>query len=79
MDIEGSEVNALKGAKNVIEKFKPDMAICLYHRDSDFYQIPEIVLDFAPSYKVWFGHHSDTFEDSIMYFSTKSPLLEAED
>ena len=31
MDIEGAEIEALKGAQNIIKKFKPNFAIASYH------------------------------------------------
>jgi FkbM family methyltransferase len=37
MDIEGAEYEALLGAKMTIHKFKPDLAICVYHFLSDLY------------------------------------------
>lgn len=35
MDIEGSEREALDGAQETIKRFRPEMAICTYHRDDD--------------------------------------------
>lgn len=35
MDIEGSEMAALMGAKETIKRHKPYLAICVYHRKND--------------------------------------------
>lgn len=51
-DIEGSELEALKGASDTIKKYKPNMAICLYHRPSDIEEIPKFVTSLVSSYKV---------------------------
>lgn len=39
MNIEGSELNALKGAENLLKKNMPRLAICIYHRNKDLIEI----------------------------------------
>jgi FkbM family methyltransferase len=68
MDIEGSEVEAIKGASETISKFKPKLAICVYHRPEHFYEIADLVLEFNPTYKMGFGHYSPHLDESVMYF-----------
>ncbi len=43
MDIEGSERHALRGAKQTLERFKPRLAICTYHRPDDAAVVPKII------------------------------------
>jgi FkbM family methyltransferase len=50
MDIEGSERNALAGAKETLARFRPRMAICVYHLPDDPVAIPGVVAAANPSY-----------------------------
>ena len=43
MDIEGSEYRALLGARETIKKYRPGLAICLYHKPEHLWQIPLLV------------------------------------
>lgn len=55
MDIEGAEVQALAGARQTIQHFKPKLAICLYHKWDDTFTIPQVIhatgVDYAFSFK----------------------------
>ncbi len=54
MDIEGSEYKAILGAKETIKKFKPKLAICVYHHPKDLYEIPLLIKNINPEYKIYF-------------------------
>lgn len=60
MDIEGSELGALMGAKETIIKYHPFLAICVYHRKNDIIKIPEFIdsLDCEYSYFLRGGFHT---------------------
>lgn len=58
MDIEGSELKALQGAENIIKKNKPKLAICIYHKVSDFWEIPLYLKSLVPEYKIEVRHHN---------------------
>lgn len=67
MDIEGSEVQALIGAKELLEKQKPKLAICIYHLYNDLWEIPLLIKSINPSYKLYMGHHSQNLLDTVIY------------
>lgn len=52
MNIEGSEVPALKGARNTIINYKPRMAIMGYHKTEDFWEVPLLMKQYRPDYKI---------------------------
>ena len=66
MDIEGAELEALKGAENIIRSKKPKLAICLYHKPQDFFEIPLYIKKLNPDYKM-FVHHHATYSDTVLY------------
>ena len=67
MDIEGAELNALKGAERTIKKYKPKLAICIYHKPEDIWEIPSLLLDFVPDYKFYIRHYFFSNFDTILY------------
>ncbi len=67
MDIEGSEEQALLGAKETIKKNRPKLAICVYHKPSDITRLPRLVLDMIPDYKLYFRHYSYTDTETVMF------------
>lgn len=69
MDIEGMELSALKGAENTIRKFKPNMAICIYHNaGNDIIDVPDwLVSQFDDIYQFSIAHHSKGWWDSLIY------------
>lgn len=67
MDIEGSEKKALQGAESVIKKNRPKLAICIYHNPEDLYEIPFLIKEMVPEYKLYIRHHSDTYAETVVY------------
>lgn len=53
MDIEGAELDALQGMEKFIKVNKPYLAICLYHKESDIYEIPKFLKDICPEYRLY--------------------------
>lgn len=67
MDIEGSEYHALVGAEKTIRKYWPQLAICVYHRPEDIIQLPELILEYHPSYQLFLRHYSTKSDDTVLY------------
>ena len=53
-DIEGAEMAMLNGAANTIERDAPTCALCVYHKEDDFWAIPEFLRARVKDYRFWF-------------------------
>lgn len=51
MDIEGGELDALKGMKNLIKERQPYLAICIYHKEADLYDVPSYIKSVCSDYR----------------------------
>lgn len=67
MDIEGSEYEAILGAKNTIKKYRPRMAISIYHKPEDVLEIPTLILSIDKEYKFAIRHYSSGFFETVLY------------
>ena len=67
MDIEGSEKEALKGARNCIQKNKPKLAIAAYHFASDLWELANQIRDLNSDYKIYLRHYSETGLETVIY------------
>jgi FkbM family methyltransferase len=64
MDIEGAELAALKGAEQTIREHGPRLAVCVYHRRSDVWEIPAWLRRARPDYRIAMAKHGP---DVVMY------------
>lgn len=67
MDIEGSELLALKGARQLIVETKPKLAVCLYHKIVDLWEIPKYINNTCSDYKIYIRHHSYMQNETVCY------------
>lgn len=67
MDIEGSELDALKGARKTISKYKPQLAICMYHKLEDMWEIPIYIKELRSDYEFAFRQYYTEYSFSEKY------------
>lgn len=68
MDIEGAELNALRGAAKTIVDNKPRLAISVYHKPEDILEIPAFILKLVPEYRLYLRHYSNYFAtETVLY------------
>jgi FkbM family methyltransferase len=67
LDIEGSEMDALKGAIRTIKEFRPQMAICLYHKNKDFSEIPNFLKELVPEYELYLDHFTIIDWETVLF------------
>lgn len=80
MDIEGSERNALIGAKNIIKKYLPTLAISAYHKMEDMFTLVELIQEISGNRYDIFMRHTFYYQkikiqpDVIIYAKRRSDI-----
>ena len=67
MDIETFETYALLGAMDTIINHKPKLAICIYHKFSDLWDIPLLLKQWVSEYKIYIRHYLNTQSETVVY------------
>lgn len=67
MDIEGAELEALKGAEKSIRNHHPKLAISIYHKPEDIEEIPKLLLNYYSGYTFYLRHYSLMNSETILY------------
>jgi hypothetical protein len=53
MDIEGSEPEALEGARGIVQRDRPILAICVYHVQNHLWRVPLLMKSMFPEYRMF--------------------------
>lgn len=67
MDIEGAEKEVIIGAQSIIKKYKPKLAVCVYHKIKDIYEIPLMLKKIVPEYRIYLRHHNRYVTETVCY------------
>jgi FkbM family methyltransferase len=67
MDVEGSEVDALNGARRLLQKHVPALAICVYHRVDHLWAVPKLIHEVSDQYRLFLRPHLLEGWDTVCY------------
>lgn len=67
MDIEGAEMEALRGSEEVLRKFRPKLAITVYHDFRDFWTIPQYLDSLGLGYRFYLRHFKIHAEETVLF------------
>lgn len=67
LDVEGSEIETLKGAINTIKKYRPQMAISIYHKPEDIVEIPVFLEQLHLNYKYYIRQYQTRKCETTLY------------
>lgn len=70
MDIEGSELDAVEGARRHIKEEHPKMAVCSYHNNHHIWEIPRKLKEYYPGYKLYMRYNGEFYAFQISEFVT---------
>jgi FkbM family methyltransferase len=67
LDVEGAELESIRGARESIQRFKPKLAISLYHKPGDLFEIILYIKDKFPFYSCFIDHYTIHTEETVLY------------
>jgi len=67
LDVEGAESLAIKGLEKTIKTQKPIIAMSLYHKPKDIFELPNIILNIDNDYSLHIRQHYFNSFDCVLY------------
>jgi FkbM family methyltransferase len=67
LDVEGAEELALEGAADTIRRYRPGLAVCVYHRPADLWRLPLQVRALSERYRLYLRCHGCSTFDLVLY------------
>jgi hypothetical protein len=72
IDIEGGELNALKGMRFVLEESIPAFALAAYHHPSQSLELFEFVDQIKDGYQPYLRHYTEGTTETVLYMIPKN-------
>lgn len=70
MDVEGAELEALKGAEQTIRASRPDLGICVYHSPCHLWEIPLHLHGLGVGYRLYLRNYTSLTGETVLYAAT---------
>ena len=67
MDIEGGELDALRGASALINHSRSVWAVAMYHRQDDLWRIPLFIRSLSDEYRLFLRRYAEGFAETVCY------------
>jgi FkbM family methyltransferase len=67
LDVEGAELESIRGARESILRFKPKLAISLYHNPNDIFELIIYIKEKFPFYSLYLDHYTIHAEETVLY------------
>lgn len=67
LDIEGAEIDAMKGAAGLIRQHRPLMAVSVYHQQNHLWRIPLYLKKLFQGYELFLRPHNEEAWDLVCY------------
>jgi len=67
MDLEGHELQALRGAERSLQRFRPRLAISMYHQWEDYFQIPLYLNGLGLGYRFYLDNYTISDGETVLY------------
>lgn len=72
MDVEGSELAALRGAEKLIRSCRPKMAVCVYHKYEDYIELFDCIRSMG-DYRFYLRAQYDNIDMELYYLCIPEP------
>ncbi|WP_440055632.1 FkbM family methyltransferase [Pseudoalteromonas sp. T1lg65] len=67
MDVEGVELDVIKGMEQLIKSHKPKLAVSVYHRVEHLTQVPILLRALCPEYKFYLKHYTQGYSETVLF------------
>lgn len=67
LDVEGAEADALHGLKSLAERALPALAVCIYHKPNDLFEILLQIASWSSAYRFMIRVHETDGYDTVLY------------